>query len=157
MGVFPSLASEPLSGTVSTLTCYYWCLAPQPLLGCSPLVSTWYSGEGSLEKTCPHCREERGYAQTYQNIKELMNSWRVSGKSLRVPWSKGILGWTVGCQLCWLLCHGALEVHLPSRQTSTFQQAKFGFDLTGSTRLYCHNRIWCIQSQCWQYLPFGCE
>ena len=85
MGVFTSLASEPLSGTVSTLTCYYWCVAPLPLLGCSPLVSTWYSGEGTLEKTCPHCREERGYAQRYQNIKVLMNSWRVSGKSLRVP------------------------------------------------------------------------
>ena len=51
---FTSLTPEPRSGTVSTLACYYWCLAPQPLLGCSPLGrsmrSMWYSGEGALEK-----------------------------------------------------------------------------------------------------------
>lgn len=36
------------------------------LLGCSECVNEWYTGEGGLDKTCPHCREPRGYAQTCQ-------------------------------------------------------------------------------------------
>ena len=36
------------------------------VLGCSECVNEWYTGDGSLDKTCPHCREPRGYAQTCQ-------------------------------------------------------------------------------------------
>jgi len=36
------------------------------LLGCSACVNLWFSGDDGLDKTCPHCREPRGYAHTYQ-------------------------------------------------------------------------------------------
>ena len=34
------------------------------LLGCSACVTTWFEGDGGLEKGCPKCREERVYAHT---------------------------------------------------------------------------------------------
>ena len=36
------------------------------LLGCSHCINTWYSGDEALNKTCPNCREPRGYPQTFQ-------------------------------------------------------------------------------------------
>lgn len=36
------------------------------LLGCSTFTNEWYSGDGRLDKNCPHCREPRGYAQGFQ-------------------------------------------------------------------------------------------
>ena len=36
------------------------------LLGCKECINSWYSGDDALDKNCPHCREPRGYAQTFQ-------------------------------------------------------------------------------------------
>ena len=36
------------------------------LLGCSICINEWYSGPGAPDKSCTHCREPRGYAQTFQ-------------------------------------------------------------------------------------------
>ena len=36
------------------------------LLGCSTCINEWYSGDGGLDKSCPNCRDSRGYAQTFQ-------------------------------------------------------------------------------------------
>ena len=34
------------------------------LLGCQDCVSTWFSGDDALTKSCPLCRSERGYSDT---------------------------------------------------------------------------------------------
>ena len=34
------------------------------ILGCQSCVDTWYSGGERLDKPCPRCRAERGYAET---------------------------------------------------------------------------------------------
>ncbi|CAH3171616.1 unnamed protein product, partial [Porites lobata] len=36
------------------------------LIGCSICTNEWFSGDGGLDKSCPNCREPRGYAQTFQ-------------------------------------------------------------------------------------------
>lgn len=34
------------------------------LLGCNGCINEWYKGAEGLDKTCPNCREQRGYANT---------------------------------------------------------------------------------------------
>lgn len=48
------------------------------LLGCSECINNWYSGDGGLDKTCPHYREPRGYAQTFQmkGLEEFLNGFK---------------------------------------------------------------------------------
>ena len=36
---------------------------------------TWYGDDG-LNKTCPHCSEPQGYAQTYQNLDEFLEGFQ---------------------------------------------------------------------------------
>ena len=48
------------------------------LLGCADCINNWYSGDEGLSKTCPNCREARGYAQTFQfkGIDEFLEGFR---------------------------------------------------------------------------------
>ena len=34
------------------------------IIGCQTCVDTWYSGTNALNKNCPLCQQDRGYAQT---------------------------------------------------------------------------------------------
>ena len=36
------------------------------LIDGSICINEWFCGDGGLDKSCPNCREPRGYAQTFQ-------------------------------------------------------------------------------------------
>ena len=38
------------------------------IVGCETCVNFWYSGENATTKMCPHCRAERGYAETMRQV-----------------------------------------------------------------------------------------
>ena len=46
------------------------------LLGRSTCINEWYSGDGGLDKSCPNCRESRGYAQTFQGIDDFKKGFK---------------------------------------------------------------------------------
>ena len=42
------------------------CRSCNSIVGCESCVNTWYQGQDGLSKSCPRCRERRGYANTFQ-------------------------------------------------------------------------------------------
>ena len=45
------------------------------ILGCQSCVDQWYAGDDGLSKSCPNCRADRGYAETFRllGVDELVN------------------------------------------------------------------------------------
>ena len=52
------------------------------ILGCQSCVDQWYAGDDGLSKSCPNCRADRGYAETFRllGVDELVNG--ISAKEL---------------------------------------------------------------------------
>ena len=51
------------------------CISCGSLIGCTTWINQWYSGDQSMEKKCPHCRCERGLANTF-SMKGMENLFR---------------------------------------------------------------------------------
>ena len=66
-----NVAEESFSCTICkvcppkpTLIC---CRSCSSIVGCESCVNRWYcSGQAALTKTCPKCRQERGFANTFE-------------------------------------------------------------------------------------------
>lgn len=52
--------SFPITPPVIATTCC------ETIIGCSKCINNWYSGDDGLDKSCPKCRGQRGYAHTFQ-------------------------------------------------------------------------------------------
>lgn len=70
--------SIPINPPVIATTCC------ETILGCATCINNWYSGDGGLDKSCPQCRQARGYAHTcpLKGIGEFLDGIK---KILKVP------------------------------------------------------------------------